>query len=639
MAQARDAETLLACASDAIGNVARDAARVRSEWNAKMPARLMSEAAASAVALLRDFKANAETLAGKIERVEAEIAPMREWIGRDVTELVKQHGELLGAVEDAQNEHSRLMNKKRPPLPSEAEKKAAHVALQHAVAESERNLMELLHVATAHYPELLDDDLLRACDATIDCFKPGRLLSHYEDKQRLEANARHPVFTATWQGQQVILKQYSSREDDMKRMKREIRLLKFLQHENIATVNAFFIDGASAFVEMPFYAGGTVDRWFNERRDALLHSSKCGAELARIASELLAALDHLHARHVVHCDVKPDNVFVREDGHIVLGDFDVSKSSDQRSSTIVSDLRTLTDVAGTIAFAAPELLDGRAVRATSASDIYAAALVMCELISPNFAATRPHDAARLSASREAAGHAELIKLLQLMLGEAGSRPTAAQALKHQALAGAARQRSAITVPLYWSSPDETAPRRIDVTDEFRARVEAMMNSSSVWANPNNANDVRLGTDDSHNVIVLGLNNDGARHRGYAVVKVERIENYRVWRKFSEAQRDLSEKLAALGAANALELECFAGLCACAVCLLTLQIGIATWSAMRAQAVKCLASTAQAIEQWTSLLPRAWTSVLQAQATLDLESTSQRMQARATNTPTKQTASV
>ena len=59
-----------------------------------------------------------------------------------------------------------------------------------------------------------------------------------------------------------------------------------------------------------------------------------------------------------------------------------------------------------------------------------------------------------------------------------------------------------------------------------------------------------------------------------MVKIERIENYRVWRKFSEAQRDLSEKLAALGVANALELECFAGLCACAVCLLTLQIGIA-----------------------------------------------------------------
>lgn len=533
---------------------------MRSEWKAKMPTQQMSEATASAVALLRDFKAKAQTLAEKIERVEAEIAPMREWINRDVNELVAKQDELLGAVEDAETKYDQMVKKKRPPLPSEAEKKAAHVALQHAVAESERNLMELLHVATAHYPELLDHELLRACDATIDCFKPGRLLSHYEDKEQLKVISRHPVFTATWEGRKVILKQYSSRDEDMKRMKREIRLLKFLQHENIATVTAFFIDGALAFVEMPFYAGGTVDRWFNERREALLQSNKCGAELVRITSELLAALDHLHTRHVVHCDVKPDNVFVREDGHIVLGDFDVSKSSDQRSSTIVSDLRTMTNVAGTIAFAAPELLDGRAVRATSASDIYAAALVICELISPNFAATRPHDAARLNALREAAGHAELIKLLQLMLGEAGNRPTAAQALKHQALAGAARQRSAITVPLYWSSLDETTPRRIDVTAEFGARIEAMMNNSSVWANPNNANDVRLGRDDSHNVIVLGLNNDRDRHRGYAVVKVERIENYRVWRKFSEAQRDLSEKLAALGMVNALELECFAGLC-------------------------------------------------------------------------------
>jgi hypothetical protein len=34
----------------------------------------------------------------------------------------------------------------------------------------------------------------------------------------------------------------------------------------------FYIDGASAFVEMPFYAGGTVDRWFNEHRDALVRT-------------------------------------------------------------------------------------------------------------------------------------------------------------------------------------------------------------------------------------------------------------------------------------------------------------------------------------------------------------------------------
>ena len=168
--------------------------------------------------------------------------------------------------------------------------------------------MELLHVATAHYPELLDHELLHACDATIDCFKPGRLLSHYEDKEQLKVASRHPVFTAIWEGHKVILKQYSSHDDDMKRMKREIRLLKFLQHENIASINSFFIDGASAFVEMPFYAGGTVDCWFNERRDELLHSSKFGAELVQIASKLLAALDHLHTQQVVHCNMKCNKV-------------------------------------------------------------------------------------------------------------------------------------------------------------------------------------------------------------------------------------------------------------------------------------------------------------------------------------------
>jgi serine/threonine protein kinase len=42
------------------------------------------------------------------------------------------------------------------------------------------------------------------------------------------------------------------------------------------------------------------------------------------AAEILLALEYLHMMGVVYRDLKPENVLVREDGHIMLSDFDLS---------------------------------------------------------------------------------------------------------------------------------------------------------------------------------------------------------------------------------------------------------------------------------------------------------------------------
>ncbi len=101
-------------------------------------------------------------------------------------------------------------------------------------------------------------------------------------------------------------------------------------------------------------------------------------DVVRIGVALCDALEHAHARGVIHRDVKPANVMVpetAEDGAGVakLTDFGIARLADAAALTRTGD------VVGTIAYMAPEQAEGR--RTTGAADLYALALVLYETLS------------------------------------------------------------------------------------------------------------------------------------------------------------------------------------------------------------------------------------------------------------------
>jgi len=98
-------------------------------------------------------------------------------------------------------------------------------------------------------------------------------------------------------------------------------------------------------------------------------------ELLEIGLALSEALDHAHARGVIHRDVKPQNVLVPhhpdERGAVAkLADFGGARLTEEDALTRTGD------VLGTLAYMAPEQSEGRA--ATEATDLYALALVLYE---------------------------------------------------------------------------------------------------------------------------------------------------------------------------------------------------------------------------------------------------------------------
>ncbi len=145
---------------------------------------------------------------------------------------------------------------------------------------------------------------------------------------------------------------------------REIELLATLSHPNVVRL---FDHGALAdghWFAMEFCDGGSVA----DRRDA---GGPLGAgEADGVMAQLLTGLSYVHARGVVHRDVKPDNVLLADGGaRVVLADFGIAKplALAGRSGVSAADV-----VVGTAAFMPPEQRRrSRDVRATA--DVWSAA--------------------------------------------------------------------------------------------------------------------------------------------------------------------------------------------------------------------------------------------------------------------------
>jgi protein kinase-like protein len=145
----------------------------------------------------------------------------------------------------------------------------------------------------------------------------------------------------------------------------EGRLLARLAHPNIVPVyDAGEADGLLYYV-MEYVEGETLAERLTD--GALSHEAAIS-----VARDLLGALGAAHAMGVVHRDVKPANVFLR-DGRALLGDFGIARWREEQGEHAFT---TPGELIGTPRYMAPEQRDG--LPATTRTDVYAAGLVIWE---------------------------------------------------------------------------------------------------------------------------------------------------------------------------------------------------------------------------------------------------------------------
>jgi eukaryotic-like serine/threonine-protein kinase len=137
------------------------------------------------------------------------------------------------------------------------------------------------------------------------------------------------------------------------------------------------LEDGRAFLVMELLNGETLEsRW-----------KRCGYRLSAtdalaIADELLCVLACAHARGITHRDIKPDNLFLTEDGRLKVLDFGIAHF---RDSLVASVTKTQTGVAlGTPAFMAPEQARGRSREVDGRSDLWSVGATLFALLTGEY---------------------------------------------------------------------------------------------------------------------------------------------------------------------------------------------------------------------------------------------------------------
>lgn len=104
------------------------------------------------------------------------------------------------------------------------------------------------------------------------------------------------------------------------RAQTEREILQSLDHPFLPSLYTHFETDKFSCLVMEFCSGGDLHTL--RQRQAGKHFTEMAARF--YAAEVLLSLEYLHMMGVIYRDLKPENVLVREDGHIMLSDFDLS---------------------------------------------------------------------------------------------------------------------------------------------------------------------------------------------------------------------------------------------------------------------------------------------------------------------------
>jgi serine/threonine protein kinase len=202
--------------------------------------------------------------------------------------------------------------------------------------------------------------------------EPPKSVGRYRLVQRIGRGAMGEVYRAEdpVEGIDVAIKLMAAEtlgdNELIERFRREAFSAAALDHPNITRIHDFGEEGGTLYMAMELLEGSD-----------LKHIIEAGApgdvrEKLEVMLQIASAMAFVHARGLVHRDLKPGNIHVNVDGQVKIMDFGLVRLAD-------SNMTRTGMVMGSPSYMAPELIRGN--KADARSDIYALGCVFYEFLS------------------------------------------------------------------------------------------------------------------------------------------------------------------------------------------------------------------------------------------------------------------
>lgn len=164
----------------------------------------------------------------------------------------------------------------------------------------------------------------------------------------------------------ILHQQYANDEEFVTKFRREATGAAKLAHPNIVNIYDVGEDAGSQYIVMEYVQGPTLKE--------VIQANGClePQQVVRFAKEIASALESAHRNNLVHCDIKPHNILVMEDGHLKVTDFGIARAVSASTMTYSGS------VMGSVHYFSPEQAKGTVI--TTKSDVYSLGVVMYEML-------------------------------------------------------------------------------------------------------------------------------------------------------------------------------------------------------------------------------------------------------------------
>ncbi|KAL3897130.1 MAG: hypothetical protein SGCHY_003634 [Lobulomycetales sp.] len=157
------------------------------------------------------------------------------------------------------------------------------------------------------------DEVVAKLSSVCNPLDPTKL---YKNLQKVGQGASGGVFVAKYikTGESVAIKQMNLEQQPKKELIiNEILVMREARHKNIVNFMDSFLWKGDLWVVMEYMEGGSLT-------DIVTSNFMTEGQIAAVCKEVLEGLQHLHARSIIHRDIKSDNILLGINGEIKISE-------------------------------------------------------------------------------------------------------------------------------------------------------------------------------------------------------------------------------------------------------------------------------------------------------------------------------